>query len=130
MLYSRWSVYLSRFGFKLGLLLVVVGVLFGLATRWVSDRVLSQPSTTLDKLVAQGQYQVELSLQLTVLSIDAAIDRTHNIAEVNVRTMGSALEEMEFKFPTTEFAGVEKAIAQELGLSPNDIRKLIRYRLD
>ncbi|MFB2976876.1 hypothetical protein [Microseira sp. BLCC-F43] len=96
----------------------------------MSDRVLSQPSTTLDKLEAQGQYQVQLSLKLTVLSIDAAIDRTDNISEVNVRTMGSALEEMEFKFPTTEFTGVEKAIAQELGLSPNDIRKLIRYRLD
>lgn len=128
--YSRAPINLSRPGLKLGLLLVIVGVLFSLATGWLSHQVLSQPSITQAKLEARGQYQVNLSLKLTVLSIDAEIDRRRSITEVNIRTIGSALEEMEFKFPTTDFVGIEKAIAQELGLSTDDIHKLIRFRID
>jgi hypothetical protein len=37
---------------------------------------------------------------------------------------------MEFEYPLTEYADIEKAIAQDLGLQPSDIRALIRYRID
>jgi hypothetical protein len=64
------------------------------------------------------------------VSIDAEINRQTQLTEVSLRTVGSPLEEMEFKFPVTDFVKVERAIAQELGLSQNDIHKLIRYRID
>lgn len=115
---------------KMGALLSLIGVIFWFVTGWVDERVLSQTQPTTAQLEAEGQYQVQLSLSLTIVSIDAEIDRQAQLTEVNVRTVGSPLEEMEFKLPVTEFADVEKAIAQELNLSPNDIRQLIRYRID
>jgi hypothetical protein len=39
-------------------------------------------------------------------------------------------KELEFKYPVIEFVEVEKAIAKELNLPLDKIRKLIRYRLD
>jgi hypothetical protein len=64
------------------------------------------------------------------VSIDAEIDRSTQVSEVSIRAVGSPLEEMEFKFPVTDFAGLEQAIAQELGLPVTDIHTLIRYRIN
>jgi hypothetical protein len=113
-----------------GLLLPLVGVLFWLTTVLIEQRVLSQSHTTTAQLQAAGQHQVNLSFSLTIASIDAEINRSTQLTEVSVRTIGSPLEEMEFKFPVTDFAEVEMAIAQELNLSPTVVRQLIRYRID
>lgn len=119
-----------RLGLKVFTSLSFVGVAFWVTTGWITEQVLSQTYSTTTPLEAEGQQQVQLSLTVTVLAIDAEIDRSSKSTEVNVRAAGSALEEMEFNFPLTEFADVEKAIAQELGLSLEDTRKLIRYRID
>jgi hypothetical protein len=39
------------------------------------------------------------------------------------------LTSLEFQFPVTEFGQVEAAISQELGLSIEEVRKLVRYRV-
>ena len=117
-------------GWKANAFLPFIGVLFWLVTGWMQQQVLSQTYTTTTQLQAAGQHQVELSLSLTIVSIDAEIDRSAEISEVSIRAIGSPLEEMEFKFPVTEFAAVEQAIAQELGLSAIEIHNLIRYRIN
>ncbi|MBD1911342.1 MULTISPECIES: hypothetical protein [unclassified Leptolyngbya] len=114
----------------IGLLLPSVGLAFWLVTGWMIDRVLSQTSPAGTLLEAEGQHQVNLALSLTIVSIDAEVNRKTQITEVSIRTVGSPLEEMEFKFPVAEFADIEQAIAQELNLPLGDIRKLIRYRID
>ncbi|MEQ8754453.1 MAG: hypothetical protein RID09_13185 [Coleofasciculus sp. G1-WW12-02] len=126
----RWTADWLKLGWKIGLLLPFVGTAFWVMTGWIDQRVLSQTHSTTAQLQAQGQYQVQLSFNLTIVSIDAEINRQTQLTEVSIRTVGSSLEEMEFKFPVTEFVAVERAIAQELGLLPNDITKLIRYRID
>jgi hypothetical protein len=126
----RWSSDWITSGWKVGALLPLVGVSFWLMTGWLNQQVLSQTHATTTQLQAAGQHQVELSLSLTIVSIDAEINRSTQISEVSIRVIGSPLEEMEFKFPVTEFAAVERAIAQELGLSVTDIRNLIRYRIN
>lgn len=115
---------------KIGLLLPSVGLAFWLVTGWMTDRVLSQTSPVSTPLQAEGQHQVNLDLSLTIVSIDAEINRKTQITEVSIRTVGSPLEEMEFKFPVAEFEAIEQAIAQELNLPRDDIHKLIRYRVD
>lgn len=117
-------------GWKVGALLPLVGMMFWLMTGWIDRQVLSQTQTSTTQLQTAGQHQVELSLRLTIVSIDAEIDRSTQVSEVSIRVIGSSLEEMEFKFPVTEFAAVEQAIAQELGLPVSDIHNLIRYRIN
>lgn len=124
-----WTADWLKLGWRIGLLLPFVGTAFWVMTGWIDQRVLSQTYSTTAQLQAQGQYQVQLSFNLTIVSIDAEINRQTQLTEVSIRTVGSSLEEMEFKFPVTEFVAVERAIAQELGLLPNDITKLIRYRI-
>lgn len=126
----RWTADWIKLGWRIGILLPFVGTAFWVMTGWINQRVLSQTQTKYAQLQAEGQHQVQLSFNLTIVSIDADINRRTQLTEVNIRTVGSPLEEMEFKFPVTEFVEIERALAQELGLSQNDINKLIRYRLD
>lgn len=126
----RWSSIWARSVWKVGTFLLLAGVSFWLITGWINQQVLGQTRATTTQLQAAGQHQVELSLSLTIVSIDAEIDRSTQVSEVSIRTIGSPLEEMEFKFPVTEFTAIERAIAQELKLSVNDIHNLIRYRID
>ncbi|WP_375497333.1 hypothetical protein [uncultured Nostoc sp.] len=49
---------------------------------------------------------------------------------VKVYTADSLLKEMEFEFPVTEFAQVDAAIAQALGLPITAIKQVIRYRIE
>lgn len=37
---------------------------------------------------------------------------------------------LEFEYPLTDYATVERAIAQELSLPPERVRQLIRYRIE
>jgi hypothetical protein len=125
----RW---LSRFAklwleFWLPLLLITVGLWFG--SQWLNERVLSQTYTTATQLDAERE-QVKLTLNFTILSINAEVDRRAGNTEVTVQTAGSALQELEFEFPITAFAELEQAIANELSLPIHDIRTLIRYRID
>ncbi|GAB4378268.1 MAG: hypothetical protein Kow00121_29690 [Elainellaceae cyanobacterium] len=114
--------------FWLPLPLIAAGIWAG--SQWLNDRVLSQTYTTTAQLAAEQQQQVNIVLALTILSIDAEIDRRGGTAEVTVQTAGSALKELEFEYPVTEFAELEQAIAQELSLAPDQVRSLIRYRID
>ena len=125
---------------KVGLILPAIAAIFWWTTGWISDTVLSQatpaPTQVEDRtqkpmrLEAEGQYQVQFAANLTIVSIDAEIARSTQVTEGQIRTIGSSLEEMEFKFPVTEFTAIEQAIAAELKLSVEDIRELIRYRIN
>lgn len=126
----RWLNSLSQLGleFWLPLPLVAVGIWGG--SQWLDRWMLSQTYATTTQLDAQQQKQVSITMTLNVLSIDAEIDRHGKSTEVTVQTAGSALKQLEFEYPVTEFVQVEQAIAQELNLPPNTIRGLIRYRID
>lgn len=126
----RWLNSLSRLGleFWLPLPLIAAGIWGGCL--WINRWMLSQTYATTTHLDAKQQQQVSIALTLNVLSIDAEIDRHSKSTEVSVQTTGSALKQLEFEYPVTEFVEVEQAIAQELNLSPDAIRSLIRYRID
>lgn len=112
------------------LALPAVGALFWLGTGWLNQRVLGQSYRLPDQIILPNPQQVELTLRLTVVSIDVEIDRREGTSEVAVQVRGSTLQALEFEYPLTDYATVERAIAQELSLPPEQVRQLIRYRIE
>lgn len=83
---------------------------------------------------AKAQFQANRRLEgqpaKIVQSIRISVKHNKGFSRVEVKTANSALKELEFEFPVTEYSQVEAAIAQELGLSPLDVRKLVQYHND
>jgi hypothetical protein len=109
-------------------LLLTVVVLWGAVALWFISTVFSQSSAVPPPNLPYPT--VQLSLDLTVVAIDAEIAQADRQTQVSVRTIGSPLEEIEFQLSVTEFDAIERAIAKELNLAPSVIHSLIRYRLN
>ncbi|MFQ3616771.1 MAG: hypothetical protein SNJ57_11560 [Cyanobacteriota bacterium] len=112
------------------LTLPAVGALFWLGTGWLNQRVLGQSYRLPSQIILPNPQQVELTLRLTVVSIDVEIDQSEGTSEVDVQVRGSTLQSLEFEYPLTDYATVERAIAQELNLPPDQVRQLMRYRIE
>lgn len=108
--------------------LPLLGIAFWFGGELVTKQVLARPYGTLDKLQADTQIQVQLSV--TVLVIKAEIEKDQGLTNVEVKTANSAVKKLEFEFPVTEVNKVEAMIAQELKLSREDVRKLVRYQIN
>jgi hypothetical protein len=121
---------LKRLGLELWLPLPFVAAGFWLGSTWVNHHVLGQTYEPAPQLTNQSQQSIMLSLSLTVASIDAEIDHDLGATEVTIQTTGSALQELGFEYPLVEYGEIEGAIAQELALSPEIIRGMIRYRVN
>ena len=115
---------------RIWLILPLVGAVVWLSAGLLSQQVLSYSYETSAQLQSE-QPQVELSWQeVTVIAIEAAIDRREGVTEVKVRTAHPVLKELELDLPVIEFAEIETALATELRLPPNAVKQLVRYRLD
>ncbi len=126
----RWLTRVFHLGLEFWLPLPFIAAGIWLESQWLNQRVLGQTYITTAQLDAERQQQISLALTLTVLSIDAEIDKSGGTTEVTVQTGGSALKELEFEYPVTEYVAIEQAIAQELNLSADAVRSLIRYHID
>jgi hypothetical protein len=107
----------------------ILGVVMWLGSGWFTHQVFSQTYSPANQITINNTQQVNLSFSVSILSIDAEIDRQSSNTEVGIRTGGSSLQELEFEYPFVNYADLERAIAQDLGLQPEDIQDLIRYRL-
>jgi hypothetical protein len=123
----RWLQKLHSLGLEFWLPLPLLGIAFWVGGGILTDKVLSRPYGTVDKLQADTQLEVQLSV--TVLVIKAEIRKSEGFTRVQVKTTDSALKKLEFEFPVTDLSGVEAMIAQELKLSREDVRKLVRYQV-
>ncbi|MFS0515006.1 hypothetical protein ACEYW6_09810 [Nostoc sp. UIC 10607] len=79
------------------------------------------------KLELNQQIQVQIPVSLKV--IKAEIQKEQGISFVEVRTANNALIKLDFVIPVTEINMVEAMTAQLLNLSPEEVRKLIRYQV-
>jgi hypothetical protein len=61
--------------------------------------------------------------------IQVLIDQNRGLTQVEVKTNDSELKTLKFEFFITEFEQVERKIAQELGLSRENVQKLSRYQI-
>lgn len=123
----RWCKALNVLWLEFWLPLPLLGVGFWLAGSLLTEQVLSRPYSTVNTLQANAQRKVQLSV--TVLVITAEIDKSEGVTKVELKTAESTLKTLEFEFPVTEFNQVETNIAQELGLSRAEVRKLVRYQV-
>lgn len=73
--------------------------------------------------------QLKVQLGFNVQGILAEIKKEQGFTKVKIETTNSVLKKLELVFPTTELSAVKTAIAQELGLSSEDARMLVSYRI-
>lgn len=99
---------------------------------WVGSSVLtaqelqrSQPTTT--KL--QADTQLKALVSVNILLINAVINRNQKMTQVKVETTESILKRVELEIATTDPNQIEVAIANELQLSRQEIRQLVRYEI-
>jgi predicted transcriptional regulator len=119
--------WLCALGLEFWLPLPVLAILFWLGCSLITTQVLSRPYSTQEKL--QADTQLEVRVLVNIAAIKAVINPTEATTQVEVTTAESSLRKLEFEFPVTDFAQVETTIAQELGLSTQDVRRLVRYEV-
>lgn len=123
--------FLKSLAVEFWLPLPFLGLAFWTGTALMTEQVLSYSYDTNQQLkVDKNLVTVEIDVKVTVLSIEVEINRKRGLAEVEVKTSDSALKELNFEFLETDFIEIETAISEELQLSPAQIKKLIRYRID
>ncbi|GAB1540333.1 hypothetical protein NUACC21_30020 [Scytonema sp. NUACC21] len=126
----RWLQFLINLGLEFWLPIPLVGLFFWVSTSLLTHQVLSYTYDTTAQIHANSKHQIQFSASVAVMSIEAVIQRKEKLTEVKVYTANSVLKQMEFEFPVTEFAEVDAASAQALGLPVTAIKQLIRYRIE
>lgn len=127
MLRPRWLQPLHSLGLEFWILLPLLGLVFWVGGGLVTDQMLSRSYGTTTKLQT---VKMEGQPSKTVLLIIVEVKRHQGFSKVKVKTTNSALKQLEFEFAFTEFSQVEAAIGQELGLSPEQVRNLVRYQIE
>ncbi|MCU0545474.1 MAG: hypothetical protein MUE44_25445 [Oscillatoriaceae cyanobacterium Prado104] len=123
----RWLHLLHSLGLEFWLPLPFLGVFFWFGGNLMAKEALSRSYTTVNQLPADTQLEVKLSL--TVVLIQATINKSEAVTFVAVKTTDSTLKKLEYEFPFTDISQVESAIARELNMSIEQTRKLVRYQI-
>ncbi|NJM73230.1 MAG: hypothetical protein HC862_25590 [Scytonema sp. RU_4_4] len=84
-------------------------------------------SDEVETLQANTEMQVQLAVK--VLGILAKIEKERGFTKIEVNTANSILKKLEFEFPVTELSSVKAMLTQELGLSREDTRMFVSYRV-
>jgi hypothetical protein len=121
---KRW---LQGLGLEFWLPLPLVAIVFWLSCSFLAAQELSRPYSTEKKL--QSDTQLEARVSVNVLLINATVNRTQKITQVEVETADPILKRLELELPTIEFSQIEVIIAQELGLPRQNVRNLVRYEI-
>lgn len=127
MIRPRWLQGLYSLGLEFWLPLPLLGLVFWVGSGLVTQQMLNYSYNP--KAYLQADMQLQRSSR-TVVLIKVEIKKEQGFAKVRVKTANSALKELEFEFPTTEFSQIEAAIGQELGLPTEYVRKLVRYQIE
>lgn len=124
----RWLQKAYSLNLDFWLLLPILAFAFWIGGEVISNEVLDRPYDIATELEANQRTQIKLSF--TVQIIQVLIDKNLGVTQVKIKANDSELKKLEFEFPTTEFEQVEKAIALELSLSSEDVRRLARYQIE
>lgn len=119
-----------KLGLEFWVPLPLIAGLFWLGSAWFNHQAFGQTDSSPTQLIVTAEQPVTLSLVFGIATIDAEIDPQLRTTEVSIQTSGGSLQELEFEYPLVDYADIEQAIAQELGLPRTTIRSIIRYRID
>jgi hypothetical protein len=123
---SKWWQVLSSLWLEFWLPLPLLGLIFWLGGSAMMDGILSRPFTTANTLKLLADPPNQINLSLASLSITATIDKPEGVTKVEIISIAPA-KKVKFVLPITETEEIETAIAQKVGLSRQDVRKLTRY---
>lgn len=118
---------LSSLGLEFWLPLPLLGLVFWIGGGFVTIQMLNHSYNPKTYLRADMQLQER---SRTVVLIKVEIKKNQGFSKVKVKTVNSALKEMEFEFPITEPSQVEAAIGQQLGLPTQYVKNLVRYQIE
>lgn len=93
----------------------------------MTNQLLSRSYGTVDKLEADQPMKMQLAVNALV--IEAEIEKEQDITKIELKTASSLLKKLEFELPVTELSMIKAMIAQQLGLSPENVRMLVSYRI-
>ncbi|MFH7025026.1 MAG: hypothetical protein ACHBN1_06415 [Heteroscytonema crispum UTEX LB 1556] len=128
MIRPRWLQVLHSLGLEFWLPLPLLGLIFWTGGRLVTNQMLNRSSETAQQIQANIQREAEPAQRVLLIKVE--INKNQGFSRVTVKTTTTGIKESEFTFPFTEYSQIETAIAQELGLSPEQVRKLLRYRIE
>lgn len=77
----------------------------------------------------QSGTQIQGQFKFSIQGVLAQIDRRQGMTKVEIVTIDSAMKNLELEFPVTDIERLKDTIAQELGLSRQEIRMLVSYRV-
>lgn len=121
---KRW---LKASGAEFWLPLPFVAIAFWFGSHILMAQALRQPHPTETKL--QADTQLKATVSINILLINAIVNRKQGVTQVEVKTTEPILKRLELELPMTDTNQVEAAIAQELQLSRQDVRQLVRYEI-
>ncbi|MBD1914379.1 hypothetical protein H6F55_01350 [Phormidium sp. FACHB-322] len=127
---SRWRAikhWLQASGAEFWLPLPFVAIAFWFGTNTLMAQELRQPQLTETRL--QADTQLKATVSINVLLINATVNRQQGVTQVEVETTEPILKRLELELPMTNINQIEAAIAQELQLSLQDVRQLVRYEI-
>ncbi|MEP0929347.1 MULTISPECIES: hypothetical protein [Cyanophyceae] len=104
-----------------------VAIAFWFGTNTLMAQELRQPQLTETRL--QADTQLKATVSINVLLINATVNRQQGVTQVEVETTEPILKRLELELPMTNINQIEAAIAQELQLSLQDVRQLVRYEI-
>jgi len=120
---KRW---LKASGAEFWLPLPFVAIAFWVGSSFLMAQELQQPQITKNKL--QADTQLKATVSVNILLINAVINRKQGTTQVAVETAEPILKRLEL-LPMTDATQIEAAIAQELQLSRQNVRQLVRYEI-
>jgi hypothetical protein len=126
-MFSRVLKTLYRSGWEFLLPLPLIAIVFWFLGNTVTQHVLSRPHRLVNKL--HTSPQVEINLPVTMLAMSAEIDRQRGITTVFVRSNDPIASRGKYVLPVLETAQIEAAIARELDIPVETVRRLISYRI-
>ncbi|MEG4217382.1 hypothetical protein QUA27_18095 [Microcoleus sp. Pol14C6] len=121
---KRW---LKASGAEFWLPLPIVAIAFWVGSSFLMAQELQKPQIPKNKL--QADTQLKATVSVNILLINAVINRKQGTTLVAVETAEPILKQLELELPMTDATQIEAAIAQELQLSRQNVRQLVRYEI-
>jgi hypothetical protein len=125
--FSRCLKFLYHIGWEFWLPLPLIAALFWSAGHGMTARVLNRSYGSVNPL--QADTRLDAKLSITILSINAEIHRDRGVTTILIRTTDPTLKRLEYEFPVIQATQAEAALAQELEIPADRVKKLISYRI-
>lgn len=118
---------LRTLGLVFWLSLPLIGLSFWLGSSFIGEQILSRAYN--HKKYLQADSQMAWQMKKKIMAIEVETLPRKGISFVSVKTNHSTLKTMIFEFAIVEPRKLEAKLSQELGLSQERVKELIRYQV-